>query len=491
MTPDDSPPPASSGAFGAGDEIDFAALVAEQNASRSSRKGRSRAGSDSKGPAPAAVPAAVGASASTLDDPEPPSPFRTLEDLEPPAPRPEPELDADDTGSGGSTSRWWRIGYPSAVVIAVLLLPLLVWSGLRVILDSSDGQLVKRVTDPAAPGYEAAVDKTPTALVALTDAQGRLDSMALVALTSQGAAGIVLMPAGLLNATAYGEFPASTWFEKGGIQSLSQAVGTTLKLGFSDAIVVPSTEWKTLAGPYGGLTVVSPDPVRDASDKQLFPKGSNTITAEQVWTFLGSRSPNESDLNRLVRQGAFWKAYMAKVGSTAVAFPLPTESGIGFFLSSAAKGQVSVSDLPVVAVPSAPGTAQTFKIQEQAAQDTIAAVVPFPDGGGMRARFRVLDGTGQLDHGLAAAIVMAAAGAQVDIIGNADSFDVQTTEFIYYDGTSQDVAKHFQQALGIGDLVESKASNSSADLVLILGADYVAKGGTAGIGSSSTTVAAR
>lgn len=485
MTPDDSPPPASSGAFGADGEIDFSALVAEQNASRENRRSRSRRSPDQSDSVPADGSAAtVRADDATIA----PSQFRTLEDLQPPAAPAEAGM---DTHSVGSDSRWWRIGYPSAIVVMVLLLPVLVWSGLRVILDSSDGQLIRRVTDPAAPGYEAAVDKTPTALVALTDAKGALDSMALISLTSQGSAGVVLMPAGLLNATAYGEFPASTWFEKGGIQSLSEAVGSTLELGFSDAVVVPSTEWTTLVGPYGALTVVSPDPVRDSADKQVFPKGSNTITPDQAWTFIGSRSPNESDLNRLVRQGAFWKSYLAKIGSSTVAFPQTTESGIGYFVTNAAKGQVSVSDLPVVAVPAAAGSPQTFKVQEQAAQDTIAAVVPFPDGGGMRARFRVLDGTGQLDHGLAAAIVMAAAGAQVDIIGNADSFDVETTQFIYYDGTSQDVAKHFQQALGIGELVESRASNSSADLVLILGSDYVSKGGTAGMGSTSTTVAPR
>ena len=57
---------------------------------------------------------------------------------------------------GGSATR-------VALVLLVLAIPALVFAGLRIILDSTDGQLVRRVTDPTAPGYEAVLEPTPTA----------------------------------------------------------------------------------------------------------------------------------------------------------------------------------------------------------------------------------------------------------------------------------------------------------------------------------------
>ena len=57
---------------------------------------------------------------------------------------------------------------------------------------------------------------------------------------------------------------------------------------------------------------------------------------------------------------------------------------------------------------------------------------PVPDGApeGSRPTIRVLDGTGQLDHGVGAAQILAAAGAQIDAIGNAATFKIPTTQFI-------------------------------------------------------------
>ena len=95
-------------------------------------------------------------------------------------------------------SRWWRIGYPIALVLLVLAIPALVFAGLRVILDSTDGQLVRRVDDPNDPGYEAVVVKTPTDVVVAVDEDGKLDSITLLAQSSDSAGGIMSIPAGTL-----------------------------------------------------------------------------------------------------------------------------------------------------------------------------------------------------------------------------------------------------------------------------------------------------
>lgn len=462
MSPD-TPPPPSSGTPSSGDDVDFAALVLQQNQSAGTRKSqgrRGRRGLDEGAPTP--PPAPVVGSA-------------------PP-----------DATRGDGTSRWWRIGYPVVVgAFLLLIVPALVFLGLRVILDSSDGQLVKRVTDPSAPGYEAVVEKTPTAVAAVVAADGSLDSAVVFALTSESSGGVLLVPASLGIPTDYGTFPLSEVWKVGAVDSVALGVGEVLNLNFNEKITLTTTDWATLIGPYAPLSFSIPDAVRDAKDAVVFPKGTVNLKADQVASFLTSKSPKDSDPNRMIRQELFWKAWLAKVKVGSVAFPAPVTSGIGRFVESVARGQLSVSSLPVVPVPGGspiPGGGQMYTVQESAALDAVAAIVPFPDGApGGRPRLRVLDGTGKLSNGVNAAIMLNAGGGQVDVVGNAKSFGQATTQIIVFEGASPEAAKKMQKALTMGEIVESTQSNSGADMTVILGEDFLAKfGPTSGDIAGST-----
>ncbi|MCX6510437.1 MAG: LytR C-terminal domain-containing protein [Actinobacteria bacterium] len=430
MTPELPPPPAS------GDEIDFSALVAEHNQSTVAQSAES--------------------------------------------------------SEAGSPSRWWRIGYPVLVGAFVLVVvPLLVFAGLRVILDSSDGKLIKRVTDPAAPGYEAVVEKTPTALAAVVATDGSLDSVIVFALSSDTSGGVLLIPGSLGVETTFGLFPLTTLWKLGELDPVATEVGKTLNLSFTESFVIAASDWTTLVGPYAPLTLSIPDAVRDAKDAIVFPKGSVTLKSDQIATFLTSRSAKDVDLNLLIRQELFWKAWLSKVKSSSLSFPTPTTSGLGRFVAAVARGQLSISSLPVVLGPIAPaalGGAQTYVVKESAALASVAAIVPFPDGAsGRRPRIRVLDGTGKLSNGINAAIMLNAAGGQVDVVGNAKSYGQATTQIIYFEGTTEAEAKTMQKALTMGTIVASKQSNSGADMTVILGEDFVAKFGPSSSGGVSST----
>ena len=433
MTPE-LPPPLPSG-----DEIDFSALVAEHNESAATQSAKS--------------------------------------------------------SQAGSTSRWWRVGYPVlAGAFVLLVLPILVFAGFRVILDSSDGKLIKRVTDPAAPGYEAVVEKTPTAMAAVVAPDGSLDSVVVFALTSDTSGGVLLIPGSLGVGTDFGLFPLTALWKFGQLEAVEAEVGKTLNLNFTESFAISASDWSALVGPYAPLTLSIPDAVRDAKDATVFPKGAVSLKADQVGTFLTSRSAKDIDLNLLIRQELFWKAWLAKVKTSSSPFPTPTISGIGRFIATIARGQVSISSLPVVPGPIAPaalGGAQTYIVKESAALASVAAIVPFPDGAsGRRPRMRVLDGTGKLSNGINAAIMLNAAGGQVDVVGNAKSYGQARTQIIYFEGTTEAQAKTMQSALTMGEIVASKQSNSGADMTVILGEDFVAKFGpssSSGVTSSSST----
>jgi len=454
-----------------GDEIDFSALVAEHNqltAARSTQGRGKQAASSGQDPDQR--------SQSFSDDQAGGASERSAK-----------------SAHSGSTTRWWRVGYPVLVgAVVLVIVPLLVFAGLRVVLDSSDGKLVKRVTDPAAPGYEAVVEKTPTAMAAVLAPDGSLDSVAVFALTSDTSGGVLLIPGSLGVDTDFGLFPLTALWKLGQLEPVTTEVGKTLNLNFTESFAVNASDWATLVGPYAPITVSIPDAVHDEKDAVVFPKGSVTLKSDQIATFLTSRSAKDIDLNRLIRQELFWKAWLAKVKSSASPFPAPTTSGIGHFVSAIARGQLSISSLPVVPGPIAPpalGGAQTYIVKESAALASVAAIVPFPDGAaGRRPRMRVLDGTGQLSNGINAAIMLNAAGGQVDVVGNAKSYGQATTQIIYFEGTTEAEAKIMQKALTMGTIVSSKQSNSGADMTVILGEDFVAKfGPSGGVSSSSST----
>jgi hypothetical protein len=77
---------------------------------------------------------------------------------------------------------FWRYGFPAAIVLFTLALPLLVGR-------AQDGaaehrrQVLTEVTDPAAPGWTALTDPTPTMLLVQTDAAGQPTGLTVMALT--------------------------------------------------------------------------------------------------------------------------------------------------------------------------------------------------------------------------------------------------------------------------------------------------------------------
>jgi hypothetical protein len=83
--------------------------------------------------------------------------------------------------------------------------------------------------------------------------------------------------------------------------------------------------------------------------------------------------------------------------------------------------------------------------------------------------------------------VLAAAGGQIDVIGNARTFGAETTEFIYYEATSKDAALKMRDALGVGEVVESTQTNSATDLTVILGDDYLKMVGPSSAGTAIST----
>lgn len=364
----------------------------------------------------------------------------------------------------------------AGAVLAVAAIAL-VWVGVQVVLGSSDGKLVTKIDDRSAPGFEAVVAKTETGLVLLIGDDGVLTSATVVALGSETTGGVLSIPVetdvymtlgpGLAAPVALRELVSTSGTDAG-----ATALGELLNLGFSDVVVlrpadlgerIPST-----------LTVNNPAAVIAPDGAVLFAKGSITLRPDELWPFLSISSASEEPSTRAARQEAFWKAWLAS-GRSAPA----GSSGIDEYLSALASDQITFQTLPVTEVTVGDGQQTRLRLSPGVTgAEAVAPIVPLPEGApGRRPRLRVVDGTGQLDAAQGAAVLLAAGGGQVDIIGNSRIFGFAKTQIVYFEDSQKEAAEKMRAVLGVGEIVQAAQMNSALDLSITIGEDYLERFG--------------
>jgi len=209
----------------------------------------------------------------------------------------------------------------------------------------------------------------------------------------------------------------------------------------------------------------------------VYPRGLVALQPTDVAPYLGTTTAGSNDLNRLVRHEAFWRAWLAKVAQTGAAVPGESGKGLARFVPALAKAQTDIKTLPVTTIPTPDNSGQLYLPVDGEVKALVSRLIPFPVEAvpGGRPKVRILDGTGRLDHGVAAAPALVSAGGQITAVGNAANFDYKTTQVIYYDDAQQAAATQLRDALGVGEVVKSSQPTHDVDMIVILGTDYAAK----------------
>jgi hypothetical protein len=370
------------------------------------------------------------------------------------------------------TSAWWRYGFPLALVLLVVAVPVLIWAGTQVVLQSNDGRLIPGATNASSPGWEAAVPPTSVMMVATINDAGGLSTVDLLTLTSDSQSNVVLIPAD--TQVTVGGVPETLVdaYRNHGEAGLRTAVETITGGAIGDALLANSHNWEDLVAPVGALTFDNQDDVVVNGVKQ-FPQGPLTVTPDRVGLFMESRNWAEDDTNRLLRQTDLWKAWLAKIAAKgASGVPGEVNTGIGKYLHVMAHQDVGYEVLPVQVHALTTAYAGVYLVLPQAKQ-LLGEVIPFPTAvtPGARPRVRVLDGTGRLNHGLAAAHNLTLDGAQIDSIGNASSFRATHTQFVVASENERAVAQKLRDAFGVGQVVVDSDADDSIDITIVLGAD--------------------
>jgi hypothetical protein len=418
--------------------------------------------------------------------------------------QPKVYLDLPDVSSSHfrrrRASRWWRYGFPVVLVLLIAAVPVLIYAGTQVVLKSNDGRLIPGTADPSSPGWQATVPPTPTMVLATVNDSGGLSSVALLALTSDTQGSVILIPVDT-QAFVFGQPQTLVGaYRTGGSARLKAAVEALTGTGVDDIMMANSGNWKELVSPAGALTFDNPDEVIVHGVK-LFAQGRIRVPPAKVGAFVEWRNWGEDDTNRLLRQEFLWKAWMAKIaaapGSSAV--PGELDNGIGRYLHALAHEQVSYDILPVLVRKLTTAYTMVFLPIPAQVRGLVGQDIPFPTavGGGSRPHIRVLDGTGRLGHGLAAATNLALAGAQIETIGNASSFRIAHTQFTVASERERAAAQKLRNALGVGTVVVDPGADDTIDVTVVLGADALGRPkaenttlapSTSSIGTGSSTV---
>jgi hypothetical protein len=259
---------------------------------------------------------------------------------------------------------------------------------------------------------------------------------------------------------------------------MASAVGKLLGFSFpTGAIVLPTKTLATLMTSAMPITYTLQTAVQTEGPKglqQLFGAGVIKIQKEtdvvQLFETVGPDGPQA----RLKRQSDMWNAWIdaLQASPTALAALKSDMPELITYINALASAPSEYRRMPIADEVPYLGL---YVIEPEAAQlATLAAqMVPFPVmiEPGARLRTALFNGTANCDLTLSAATRFVENGAQIDVLGNANTLDVPRSEVIYYDSALKTRVETFARSLGI-DSVRLLEGESAVDITVTLGADF-------------------
>jgi anionic cell wall polymer biosynthesis LytR-Cps2A-Psr (LCP) family protein len=392
-----------------------------------------------------------------------------------PAPAPGPEAGPATEEQPATRSRWRARALPIAMAVLIAAIPVLAVVGSRTVLDSRAGKVTQRNLDPAAPGYIAIVEPTPTALVIQRDPAGQPVSLTMLALGTGEAGGSVLfipLDTNLVSPALFVD-RIRTAFDQGGESALVSATSKLLGIGFDQVVTLDDADWAELVAPVSPISVENP--IAITLGEVTLPQGPLDLPADQVAGYLASLVYGQDDLDRLDRQQLVWRAWLQAIASSGSADAVPTTtSGLGPFIRTLAAGTTSMATLDVVpAATFAPDGALAFEPQIEGILEQVTDAVPAPVSPGLGGRFsvRVLNGSDGEPIPTALLRELVKAGAQIDALGNDTEFGARETRIEYRSPRRQEAAETVRSVLGGGKIHLDAETNDPVDLVIVLGRD--------------------
>ena len=408
----------------------------------------------------------------------------------------DPPLIEDDDGEPSVPSRrrrpaprshpFWRFVFPILVVAAGIAV-FFVWrAGTKAVLDSTDGREVEVITDPAAPGYVAFVEPTPTLLIVHVD-DSTLVGVSVLARTALDNGGtLVLVSADMLIAPEDGltdPILLTELYANEGLAGLERRIGDLFGFGFRETLEIETDSLRQW------LRLVEPIPYNlvddliegdgNGGESTFLEAGFADLDGETAAQLYRWRNPGEFDVNRSERQLRLWRAWLREIDAAEeiLAATLPFEDGLSPYLRSLGTSPADLSILPLVSLQFE-DAAPIYALDDAGAEWLHAKaleMVPLPVSShtGARPSVSLLDGTGDRQIRDRMLPVIVAAGAEISIIGNALAFDVTDTVVIHHSVETEQAAIDLAAAIG-ADVLFEENPDSPSDLTVTIGTDQEA-----------------
>lgn len=390
-------------------------------------------------------------------------------------------------------TRPWRTTLMAAMAIGVAIaLPLLGLLAARTIANSREG----RAVEPTVPVGQ--LPSTPASVLVGLDRAGRPASITVMSVAASGSGGtVVIMP---LSTAAYLDGLAKpkrldAAYELEGLDGQARAVGSVLGVSTTAAQEVDADGLAALLEPYTPVSVTLDTPVLDSDDEgtttELFPAGDVTLSARDAARLLLARVDGESELARVPRAEALWRAMLAGPGGSATVTSTVTStaggtsvasggagsapSDLAGFLRAVSAGPVGVEVLRVQPAfdPADPGAAELLQADVAYLRLLVASVMPgavSPSNGNIS--FRVINPLGDPTYAYRAVGRLAAVQANVVLVTETSGPVPDRTVVIWHSPAGEVQAGAFAPVLGATAPTASEERIDGIDATVILGRDF-------------------
>ncbi len=362
---------------------------------------------------------------------------------------------------------------------------LLARHGAKVILESTDGELVEIVTDPTQPGFEAFVDPTPTMLLAHIEGEELIGVTVLAQTLLEDGGQVVLVSSDLLITSDLvpniEPVTLADAYQEGGFGLVEELVASMFGFGFLETAEFSTEQLGGVMARAEPIPFGLVDDLRqetgDGETEIWLSRGQKELdgaVAAEVYAFL---NPNEPDANRNERQLDLWASWLGEISraddllSAAMSFDV----GLSPYLRAFGDGSVDV-----VLAPAEPvffdDERPVYRMNETNRawlSETARRMVPLPISppNAPLPRVRLLNGTddpGRRDIALDSLIDV---GVEVAVVGNASEFGVERSVVLYHQAVDQGSAEQLATLIGASaEFVEDV--DLPVDLTVIVGADW-------------------
>ncbi len=349
------------------------------------------------------------------------------------------------------------------------------------VLESQSGSISEFSLDPAAPGFRAFTEATPTALVLHTTVSpgvgAELVGVTLLTAADGDAGGTVVTIPRTFVDPGSSNTALSELFASEGLDAVTNELRSSLGIGFGEVVVLDASSWTTLmTADLPLLLSLRTDLVAPSDDGEsrsvLLSEGTREFNLTEIARIAAHRNPGEPSLGVALRHQQIWQAWIARTAGTDDRPDLfQLESGFVDLIGTLASAEVSYRVIPTV-TQSEPGGEDTLYLAVMSAIDElISSIVPFPEQAfpGERPSVLLLDSSGgEVDQGPVVSSVTRAGGL-VTILGNSESGADRTNEVLLHDGDAGSVATAIADSLGFAPPRWVPLDDSTASITVVVG----------------------